>query len=447
MAKAPSGVKMQKKYKRDFDAILGYARGTILFDDEQEFRSVRAAEDVVLHRYCEYGMEGVHNLMALVDDCRIPSFFEGPAYEERFLSTKLMEERLNQLSRKHLGGDYSYRAMAFNRLTAGVTGLILALVPPGSMVPYIVPPYPGLALRGHPCVPRGVALAGSEHKVMSSTEELEEILDEEVDVPLVAICGSYRGIIKDDLMSGVCRIAHARGIPVFVDDASGARNRVISFGQSKAADLGVDLVITSCDKAGLLGPRAGILLGRDDLMTKIGARTVYAGAEARPSTIASIIRCLEEFDPEKAKEMYDHWRARHQCIWEMLKPVFGDELVFDAYGGVLMGLEAFAEIVMDKASLDELDLAPADISTAHAMFMLRRHGFMTITPLHYPGATKIMSVKVNTLKSPGLSDEDIAEGVLDSLDQTAKIVDDRSAMEEVLFGPPSRPFAEEEAEL
>ena len=72
---------------------------------------------------------------------------------------------------------------------------------------------------------------------------------------------------------------------------------------------------------------------------------------------------------------------------------------------------------------------------------------MTITPLHYPGATKIMSVKVNTLKSPGLSDEDIAEGVLDSLDQTAKIVDDRSAMEEVLFGPPSRPFAEEEAEL
>ena len=32
----------------------------------------------------KYGMEGVHNLMALVDDCRIPSFFEGPAYEERF---------------------------------------------------------------------------------------------------------------------------------------------------------------------------------------------------------------------------------------------------------------------------------------------------------------------------------------------------------------------------
>jgi hypothetical protein len=70
------------------------------------------------------------------------------------------------------------------------------------------------------------------------------------------------------------------------------------------------------------------------------------------------------------------------------------------------------------------------------MFMLRRHGFMTITTLHYPGATKIMSVKVNSLKSPGLSDEDIAEGVLDSLDQTVKIIDDRPAMEKVLFGQP-----------
>ena len=436
MSKVASDMKKQKIYKKDFDELLGYARGIILSDDEQEHRSVRAAQDVVLHRYNRYGMEGVHNLMALVDDCRLPSFFDGPAYEERFLSTKLMEERLNQLSREHLGGDENFRAMAFNRLTAGVTSVILNLVPPGSMVPYVVPPYPGLALRGHPCVPRGVALAGSTHKVISSTEELEEILDEEAHVPLVAICGSYRGIIKDDLMSGICRIAHARGILVFVDDASGARNRVISFGQSKAADLGVDLVITSCDKAGLLGPRAGILLGRDDLMKKIEAKTVYAGVEARPSTIASIIRCLEEFDPDNAKEMYAQWRTRHQRIWEILNPVLGDELVFDAYGGVLMGLEAFTDTVMDRAGLDEVDLAPMDISTAHSMFMLRRHGFMTITPLHYPGATKIMSVKVNTLKSPGLSDEDIAEGVLDSLDQTAKIVDDRSAMEEILFGAP-----------
>ncbi len=436
MAKAPGDVKKQKSYKKDFDPILGYARGVILYDDEQEYRSVRAAEDVLLHRYNKCGMEGVHNLMALVDDCSVPSFFEGPAYEERFLSSKLMEDRLNQLSREHLGGDESYRAMAFNRVTAGVTSLMLALVPRGSMVPYVVPTYPGLALRGHPCVPRGAELAGARHKVISSTEELEAILDEEAQVPLVAICGSYRGIVRDELMSGVCRIAHHRGIPVFVDDASGARNRVISFGQSRAMDLGVDLVMTSCEKAALFGPRAGILLGRDDLMTKIGAKTVYTGAEARPSTIASIIRCLEEYTPEKGKEMFGQWRARHQRIWEMMKPVFGEDLVFDAYGGVFMGLEAFTEFVMDKAGLDEVDLAPVDISTAHSMFMLRRHGFMTITTLHYPGATKIMSVKVNSLKSPGLSDEDIAEGVLDSLDQTVKIIDDRPAMEKVLFGQP-----------
>ena len=424
------------KWRAGYDPILGYARGVVLSDDLQEYRSAQAAEEVLLHRYNALGYDGVHNLMGLVDDCRLPSFFEGPEYQERFLSTKIMEGRLTELARDHLGGEGDYRAMAFNRVTAGVTTLILALVPPGSLVPYIIPPYPGLGAHGHPCVPRAVDLAKARYRLMSTPQELSKALDEEPGVPLVAVCGSYRGIIRDEVMSEVCRIAHAKGVPVLVDDASGARNRVVSYGQSSALDLGADLVFTSCEKAGLYGPRAGILLGRNDLVLRVGAKTVMLGTDARPSIVASVIRALEEYDPDRAREMFDGWTARHRNIWEMITPAIGEALDYDAYSGVYLGLEAFAELVMREAGVDEVDLAPVDISTIHSMQMLRHHGFMTIASLHYPGASKLMSVKVNTLNSPDLTDEEIAQGVLDSLDETARVISDGTAVERVLFGPP-----------
>lgn len=428
--------RQRDKWRAGYDSVLGHAPGTVLSDEVQEYRVTRAAEEVLLHRYKELGYDGVHNLMGLVDDCRLPDFFEGPEYQERFLSVKIMEEQLTELARGHLGGSDDYRVIAFNRVTAGVTTLMLALVPPGSMVPYVIPPYPGLDVHGHPCVPRAVDLAKASCQLISTPQELTAILDQRSDVPLVAICGSYRGIIRDEVMVEVCDIAHAKGIPVFVDDAAGARNRVVSFGQSKATDLGADMVFTSCEKAGLYGPRAGILMGREDLLLRVGAKTVMMGTDARPSVVASMIRALEEYDPDRAEEMFDGWTARHARIWEMITLTMGEALDYGAYSGVYMGLEAFAELVLRKAGLEEVDLALADISTLHSMLMLRRQGFMTIASLHYPGATKLMSVKVNSLNSPDLTDEDIAQGVLDSLGETARIIADRSAVEQALFGPP-----------
>ena len=424
----------QAIYQGPYDPILGYARGVILKDDIAEYRVTLAAEDVLLDRYNKRGIDGLHNLMGLVDNCRLPDFFAGPAYQERFLAIKLMESRLTELARDHMGGDEQYRAMAFNRVTAGVTSLILALVPSASFVAYVVPPYPGLTAHGHPCTPRAVHLAGARHETISSVEELTGVFRRERDVSLVAVCGSYRGIVRDDVLSQVCHMAHDRGIPVFVDDASGARNRVVSMGQTRAVDLGADLVFTSCEKAGLYGPRAGVLIGRKELMLKVGAKAASTGSEARPSVVAAIIRSLEEYTPEKCKEMFAQWSVRHQHICEILAPVMGKGLGYDSYNGVYMGLEAFAKLVKERAGLDKLDLAPIDLSAAHSMLMLRHHGFMTIAALHYAGASKLMNVKVNALRSPNLTDEDIGSGILDSLNELSRIAGDPAKVEGVLFG-------------
>lgn len=50
-------------------------------------------------------------------------------------------------------------------------------------------------------------------------------------------------------------------IPVFVDDASGARVRTVLYGQPTAIELGADLVITSTDKL-MNGPRGGLMSGK-----------------------------------------------------------------------------------------------------------------------------------------------------------------------------------------
>ena len=122
-----------KSYAQNIDPVLGYAPGTIIRDDVTEYRCVRVAHQVMLHRYGKYGIDGIHNLMGLVDDCTVPPFFEGPAYQERYLGTILMEEEVTNLARRHLGGDETYTSLVFNRVTAGTLTVTQALVPPGSL--------------------------------------------------------------------------------------------------------------------------------------------------------------------------------------------------------------------------------------------------------------------------------------------------------------------------
>src|ERR1700730_10982847 len=94
-----------KRYPNKVDPILGYAPGIILSDEVADYRSFRAAEAILVHRYREKGLASLHNIMMLVDNCRLPEYFKGPEYEERHLSNALVEERLDRLAKLHLGGD------------------------------------------------------------------------------------------------------------------------------------------------------------------------------------------------------------------------------------------------------------------------------------------------------------------------------------------------------
>lgn len=431
----------RKRYPTDIDPVLGYAPGRILTDDVLDYRSEQAAEEVLLQRYRTQGLGGIHNVMMLVDNCRVPDFFSGPAYEERYLAQKLLDERLDKIARLHLGGDSGFKTMAFNRTTAANLTVVLALARPQSVVPYLVVPYkrPGLKGHGHPSIPRAIELAQAKTEILTTASELKAVLQSS-DVSLITVCASYRGLVDEATLRDTCRMGNERGVPVFIDDASGARLRTIGDGQAKPIDLGADLAVTSTEKYGLNGPRAGVVVGRKPLMERVGAKAAILGTEARPSVTAAIVRCLEEFTQEVGIEMYREWEGRHRALHAAAAQVFGERVAWKPYGGISLMVEDIMELVMERAGVDETEFAPVDICTAVAMVLLRKHGYMTVPALHYPGASKSLMIHLAQPSAQTLKPQEIVAALDDAFTIVGRIMTSRQKLEAVLFGPPDAPI-------
>jgi len=426
-----------KRYPNAIDPVLGYAPGTILEDDLADFRSVRAAEEVLLQRYRKEGFDGVKNVMMLSDNCEVPEWFRGPEYRERYLANKLAEERLDPLAKAHMGGDERFGVMAFNRTTAANLTIVLALATPGSIVPYLVPRYPrpGFKGHGHPSIPRAIEMARARTEVVVDDDELRAVVAGG-NVSLITVCPSYRGVIPEAFTRGACELGRSHGLPSFVDDASGARIRIIGEGQGRAIDLGADVTVTSCEKYGLMGPRAAVVVARRDLLDRIGAKASVLGTEARPSVTAAIVRCFEEYTPERGEAMYADWERRHRPLYEAMRKVFGDRVQWKPYGGVWLMPEDTLEIAMERAGIETTPFAPVDAATVLAMVLLRRHGYMTLPALHYPGASKSLTIHMAQPAAQTLTVEEIVHAIDDGFTALARMLTSRDRMEAMLFGGP-----------
>jgi len=427
------------EYPHDMDPLLGYTRGVIINSDVADYRAVRAAEAVLVKWYKERGFDSVYNLMGLVDNCMVPAYFDGPEWEERYLSTRLSEERLDDLAKPHLGGDDGFRAMAFNRTTSAAVTVMVALAEPGTTVPYLAPPFanprPEWTIRGqgHPCTTRGIGLAGAEVSIIFSLEELRKTLTDEA-VPVVAICPEYRGKLTEEELHQAIRLGNEAGVPVWVDDASGARSRVVLNSEPRAIDMGADVVVTSCEKFGLNGPRAGLVVGRNDLMDRIGTKATTLGTEARPGIVAAIVRALEEWSPEVSVREAEADAEYAQRLRPLAKEIFGDRV--GSEDTFVIAEEDVLEIAMERAGIVRSEFAPVDAVTAIAMILLRRHGYMTLPAFSYPGASKRLYVSPPRRDQEPPDPESFIRHLDAAFDELSKAVTSREEMEKLLFGPP-----------
>ena len=165
---------------------------------------------------------------------------------ETYVGPAIFEEALQEVGIEHMGGE---KVLPLNRTSSGILATILALVEEDTNVVHYLAQLPA-----HPSIPRSCKLVGANY--------FETDVFEEFSIPdntsLVVITGSTMDlkVIDEDEFKRVIEMAHEKGIPFMVDDASGARLRTVVFNQPRACDLGADIAITSTDKL-MPGPRGG----------------------------------------------------------------------------------------------------------------------------------------------------------------------------------------------
>jgi L-seryl-tRNA(Ser) seleniumtransferase len=275
-----------------------------------------------------------------------------------------------------------------------------------------------------------VKLAGGELLDTTGYDEFAAHLDRDPQlVVLTRLAVSYEALGADELEAIVAE-TERRGVPLFVDDAGGARVGPAVFGQPRTLELGAVAGATGLDKYGTTGPRLGLLAGRTELVGRIRARGVELGLEARPMLYPAVVRSLEQYRPERVRELVDSTMALADALearfpWVARTPV----------AVKLEGEDVLAKAAA-RAGLQGRDcpLAPYEATAALAMLLLRNHGILTVHFAALPPGTSALLLKflppetVDRFGGP----ERFAVAVDESLDALAGLVSDPESLAALL---------------
>jgi L-seryl-tRNA(Ser) seleniumtransferase len=378
---------------------LPYARGEILASTADDFAKLRAAWRIVQRRHADGTLFDFTGLTRSLEPVE-------PLDDE--LAPALVGERLTELALEHLGGvpgrDDVFVA---NRMTAAAVAAMQVLVQPGASVVGISPSYT------HPAVVRGVRLARGDFREGGPIEGADLLV-------LTRLAVTYEALPGDRLQEVVDE-ARRFEVPIFVDDAGGARVGPAVFGQPRMLELGADVGATGLDKYGTSGPRLGLLAGRAELVGKIRARAIELGLEARPMLYPAVVRSLEHYRPERVRELVDATNRLGDALEERLGAVVTRTPV-----AVKLEAEQLLSEACARAGIQVTDcyVVPYEATAALAMLLLRDHGILTVHFAALPPGTAALLLKFippETLERFGGALR-FAAAVDDSLDELAGLL-------------------------
>jgi L-seryl-tRNA(Ser) seleniumtransferase len=408
---------------------LPYARGRILASTEDDFRKLRQAWRLIESRVARHGPDAVYNFSGL--EHGLPLTFDELGVANDFVAPALYFDRFRAAALDHLGGSPArHDAALFSRLTGATYATHLTLVEPGDVVIGISPSY------SHPSVVRAAAQSGAKLVDTRTLAGFTEALERESDVSLVVmtrLAVTYELMSVDD-MRAVVRLAHARSIPVYVDDAGGARVGPALFDQPRSLELGVDVVATGLDKYGTVGPRLGVLAGEAGLVSRIRARALEMGLEARPLLYPAAFRSLAGYTPERVRHLVETTRE----VAAAVKQTVGAHRVHETPIIAELLAEDILEMAMERAGLRTPPIVPIEATAALAMLLLRDHGMMTVHFVGLPPGTSALMIKFippETLARFG-GPPAFARAVEDAVAKLASIVRDPEKVRRLLFGDP-----------
>jgi len=160
---------------------------------------------------------------------------------------------------------------------------------------------------------------------------------------------------------------------------------------------------------------------------RIRARGVELGLEARPMLYPAVVRSLEQYRPERVRELVASTMALADALearfpWVARTPV----------AVKLEGEDVLAEACA-RGSV-ESTIAPYEATAALAMLLLRDHGILTVHFAALPPGTSALLLKFlppETLERFG-GPERFVGAVDESLDALAALVADRESLADLL---------------
>ena len=331
---------------------------------------------------------------------------------ETYVGPAIFEEALQEVGIEHMGGE---KVLPLNRTSSGILATILALVEEDTNVVHYLAQLPA-----HPSIPRSCKLVGANY--------FETDVFEEFSIPdntsLVVITGSTMDlkVIDEDEFKRVIEMAHEKGIPVMVDDASGAMLRTVVFNQPRACDLRADIAITSTDKL-MPGPRGGLMAGRKDLIDEIKVKVNQFGLEAQPPAVLAMLNGIKNFNGDNLVKSFE----RKDEFFDMLNEKFSN---FEKTpNGVLISPEGLA----DEISIDH-NLSDDDLAFVLSFILLKDHGIITIPAVGMPGASATIRFDLSTNDAFNLDLKDLSEKLESSFDKLLNVVSDENKCREIIFG-------------
>ena len=349
------------------------------------------------------GLAGGFDLTS--DDMSLLETYAGPA---------VYDEKIQDLGLKHMGGE---KVLPVNRTTSGIVATIIALVEPDTKIVHFLAKKPA-----HPSIPRTAKLVGAEYEEYTDMDDLKHIDD---NTSLVIITGTTMDleVIDEEDFKKVINEAHKYNIPVFVDDASGARIRCAIYNQPTAIDLGADLSVTSTDKL-MEGPRGGLMAGSKDLIDQIKLVVNQYGLEAQTPLVVAMIKGLEKYTPERMQKAF----TQKDKLYEMLENQ-GLNPQKTPTGFMFKEDEIVNELKKRGANIEyDTDI----IATIYSMLLLKNYNIITIPSVGMPGASKTVRIDWSAKDSDKLTMEELIDAIDETFNMTKEVLDENK-IEETLY--------------
>ena len=330
---------------------------------------------------------------------------------ETYVGPAIFEDALQEVGIAHMGGE---KILPVNRTSSGILATILTLVKEGSNVVHYLAKLPA-----HPSIPRSCKLVGANY---SETDIFNEFSIPD-NTSLVVITGSTMDhkVIDEGEFKKVIGMAHEKGIPVMVDDASGARLRTVVFNQDRACDLGADIAITSTDKL-MPGPRGGLMAGREELIDQIKVKVNQFGLEAQPPVVLAMLNGIKNFSGDNLIESF----KRKDQLFDLLSESFS---YFEKTPtGVMITPQNLAKEIDFSHNLSDNDVA-----FVFSFILLKEHGIITIPSVGMPGASATIRFDLSTSDAFNLDLRDLSKKIESSFKDLLEAVSDEDKCREIVF--------------